>query len=118
MKLDELNTIIHNTEALRKLILENPDLPLLVFAGEEANNGDYTWMSCDLYVEKGEALDCKGPKDERLYTEREELEEDVAEELYREVGDIPDEEYKKMLKERMDKYEEYWTDCIILYVTN
>ena len=63
-------------------------------------------------------MDCKGPKDDRLYIDREELEDDVGEELYDEVGDISDEEYEKLLKERMDKYEEYWTKCIILYVTN
>ena len=31
---------------------------------------------------------------------------------------ITDEEYEKMLKERMSKYEEYWTECIIVWVTN
>ena len=119
MRLDKLCTTIHNTEVLRKLILENPDLPLLVFAGEEANGGDYSWMCCtDVSAEKGEVLDCKGPNDEYLYTDRDELEDDVGEELFSEVGDIPDEEYEKMLKERMSKYEEYWTECIIVRVTN
>lgn len=119
MRLDKLCTTIHNTEVLRKMILENPDLPLLVFAGEESNSGDFSWTCCtDVRVEKGEVLDCEGPNDERIYTDRDGLENDVMDALYTEVGDIPDEEYEKMLKERMNEYEEYWTDCIILYVTN
>ncbi len=119
MKLERMCTTVHNTEKLKKMILENPDLPLVVFAGEEASSYDDSWTCCtDVSIEKGEILDCKGPKDERLYTDREEHEDDVGEELYDEDGDIPDEEYEKLLKERMSKYEEYWTDCIILYVTN
>lgn len=119
MRLDKLCTTIHNTEVLKNLIHENPDMPLLVFAGEEANSGDFSWMCCtDVSVEKGEVLDCEGPNDEFIYTDRDELEDDVGDALYTEVGDIPDEEYEKMLKERISKYEEYWTDCIILRVTN
>lgn len=119
MRLERMGTTIHNTEALRKLILENPDLPLLVFAGEDANIGDCCWMSCAcVSAEKGEVLDCEGPNDERLYTDRDYLEDDVGDELYNEFGKLPDEEYEKLLKERMSKYEEFWTECIIVYVTN
>ena len=32
--------LIHDATELRKLIAENPDLPIVVIAGEEANNGD------------------------------------------------------------------------------
>lgn len=119
MKLDRLCTTIHNTEKLRDLILENPDLPLVVFAGEEANGGDYTYVCCtDVRADKGEILDCAGPNDELIYTDRDELEDDVSEELYDEVGDIPDDEYDKLLRERLDKYEEYWVECILVYVNN
>ena len=119
MRLDKLYTTIHNTEKLRKLILENPGLPLVVFAGEEANSGDHSWMTCtDVSCDKGEILDCVGPNDELIYTDRDELEDDVGDELYNEVGDIPDEEYEKLLREKMSKYEEFWTECIIVYVTN
>ena len=37
---------------LRNLILENPDLPLLMFCGEEAWNGEYSY--CQAYASKGE----------------------------------------------------------------
>lgn len=119
MKLDRLCTTIHSTEVLRRMILENPNLPLVIFAGEEANSGDYSWMCCtDVRCENGEILDCEGPNDERIYTDRDELENDVADQLYGEFGNIPDDEFNRLLKEKMAEYEEYWTDCIILWVTN
>lgn len=51
--------LLHSADELRQLIRENPTLPLIVFAGEEANSGDYSYMSCS-YVKayKGEYLDC------------------------------------------------------------
>lgn len=39
--------LLHSADELRQLIRENPALPLLVFAGEEANSGDYarpSWL--------------------------------------------------------------------------
>ena len=114
--------ILHETEALKKLIIENPDLPLLVFAGEDANIGDYSYMCCEyVRVEKGEVLDCKGPNDEIIYTDRQHLKDDIEEAIYDDydgIGKIPDDKLDKMLKERMSKYDEYWKDCILLYVTN
>lgn len=38
--------LLHSADELRQLIRENPTLPLIVFAGEEANSGDYSYMSC------------------------------------------------------------------------
>lgn len=32
---------------LKKLIVENPELPLLIFVGEESNSGEYTYESVD-----------------------------------------------------------------------
>ena len=33
--------LLHATDELRELILQNPELPLLVFAGEDSNNGEW-----------------------------------------------------------------------------
>lgn len=50
--------LLHSADELKQLIVENPDLPILVFAGDYANNGDYPYMSCShVSVEKGEFLD-------------------------------------------------------------
>lgn len=60
--------LLHSADELRQLIRENPTLPLLVFAGENANTGDYSYMSCS-YIKayRGEFLDCaQSVNDERL----------------------------------------------------
>ena len=36
--------LLHSADDLRKLIIEHPDLPLLVLASEDANSGDYPYM--------------------------------------------------------------------------
>ena len=49
MTLDECKPtgLLHATDELRQLIIDNPGLPLLVFAGEDANDGgDFFYMSC------------------------------------------------------------------------
>ena len=41
-------TSLDNTEELRKLILDNPDLPLIIFAGEESYIGEYSHNSTEV----------------------------------------------------------------------
>ena len=41
--------------ALKKLIVENPEAPLLIFVGEEANSGEYQYESvpsCSAFLEE------------------------------------------------------------------
>lgn len=81
--------LLHSADELRQFIRENPTLPLLVFAGEEANSGDYSYMSCSyIKVYKGEFLDCaQTVNDCMCYTDRDEFEETVADSLA--DGDTP-----------------------------
>lgn len=119
MRLDRLCTTIHNTEVLKKMILENPDLPLVVFAGENAWDGEHSNTCCTyVRVEKGEILDCEGPNDELIYTDRDDLENDIGGQVFDEFGKLPDEEHESKVNERMSQYDEYWTDCILLHVDN
>lgn len=46
--------LLHSADELKQLIVENPDLPILVFAGDNANNGDYSYMSCSYVSAKKE----------------------------------------------------------------
>ena len=39
----KIATSLDNTEKLRKIILENPDLPLVIFVGEEGWSGEYSY---------------------------------------------------------------------------
>ena len=107
------------TDELRQLIIENPRLPLLVFAGEDCNCGDWSYMSCSsCHAEKGEFLNCmQEVNDERCYCDRDDFEEDLADRLY-DDWDGTEQEFEIFLGKRLEEYKPYWKDCIILYVNN
>lgn len=109
--------LLHSTDELRKLILENPELPLLVFAGEDSVCRDYSWTACgSIHAHVGEFLDCQQDvNDERVYTDRQDFEGDI--ECYSDF-DGTDDEFDAYIKSQMKKYEPFWKPCIILYVDN
>lgn len=113
--------LLHSTEDLRKIIIDNPDLPLLVFAGEDANNGDYPYMSCScINSHIGEFLDCSQTISENCYTDRDDFEHDLADYLCdcEDGAAMTDAEFDARLKQELAKYEPYWKKCIILHANN
>ena len=111
--------LLHSTDELRKIIIDNPDLPLLVFAGEDANIGDWSYMSCsrvNAYI--GEVLDFDAlPYDDRIFTDRVEFVECLEDVLsYDFVG--TEREFEEYLEKEVEKYVPYWVKCIIIYVDN
>lgn len=88
------------SDELNKLILENPDLPIVVLAGEEANGGDYSWMFCSsVSFSIDEILDCDFyDYNDAVFCDRDRLEEYVADILYDEYYNKSDEEYEVQLK--------------------
>ena len=107
---------------LKNLILENPDLPLVVFATEEANSGEWSTelASCNCY--KGSVLDatkdCWLPRDDRVYTDVEDLEDDVRDVLdsMEEYKHFSDAELEDVVVEKLEALEPYWKECIIITV--
>ena len=117
--------ILSSAEELRQLVIDNPGLPLLVFAGEDANcGGDYSYMSCsNVSAHGGEYLDCmQTVNDCKCYCDRDDFEEDLNDSLYdghEEMwGTATEEEWDALLKKELAEYEPYWKPCIILYVNN
>ena len=112
--------LLHSADELKQLIVENPDLPILVFAGDNANNGDYAYMGCSyVSAEKGEFLDCEQQIDEcKCYTDRDDFEEDVFDALVNDEQcvDLSDEEFNSIVKREAARYDEFWKPCIILHV--
>lgn len=114
--------LLHSADELKQLIVENSDLPILVFAGDNANIGDYSYTSCS-YIKayKGEFLDCaQTVNDCMCYTDRDDFEEDVAnvlagEERYR---DLSDDEFNALVERTVNEYDDFWKPCIILHVDN
>lgn len=109
---------LHNTDELRKLILENPDLPLLVFAGQEANSYDFSLTACTcVHARIGEVMDCSPEEDnERIYEDRDEF-KDMLDSYYDDFEGT-DAEFDKFIADKLSEYEPHWKKCIILTVDN
>lgn len=111
--------IVQASAELRQLIIDNPDLPLVVFAGDDANSGDYMYTSCShvsAYV--GEFLDCAQTiNDEKCYCERDDFEEDLANSLD-DYFEESEEDFNNRVRREVAEYDPYWKPCIILYVNN
>ena len=114
--------LIHDASELRKLIAENPDLPIVVLAGEKANNGDSYWMYCSFVnaiIE--EILYIYDPYDgeDAVFNDKDEFEEAVSDALYdKETSDLSDSEFDAMVKAEVAKYEPYWRKVIAVYADN
>lgn len=114
--------LLHSADELKQLIVENPDLPIVVFAGDSANNGDYGFMSCSrVRAQEGEFLDCEQQiNDCKCYTDRDDFEDDVAdllagEEQYR---NLPDDEFNAIVEQTVNEYDDFWKPCILVSVDN
>ena len=113
-------SLAKNSEELKKLILENPDLPIVVLAGEEANDGYWGWMYCSsITFSIGEILDCDFyDVDDSVFVDRDRLEEKIADDVYDEHEYASDEECEEIIKRRLAELEPYWKKVIAIYATN
>lgn len=102
--------VLHSTDELRQLILDHPDLPLLISAGEEAAG----FLCTSISVRVGEFLDCDQNIDEEItFTDREYFEEEVRDKY--EDFDGTEEEWEAFIERKLAEYEPYWKRCIILH---
>lgn len=103
---------LEDTTTLRNLILENPNLPLLVFAGEEAWSGEYAYEQVDARTH--------GVQELTLYKNRwidkdnyeEELRDDLS--YNEEYKKLSDEEFDEMIKQTVEETE--FCQAIVVYV--
>lgn len=114
--------LLNECKELKRLITENPDLPLMFFAGDTGNDGTYCYMSCDtIRAHKGRVLDCENEiNDEIVFDDERYFEEEVEEALAwtDEAKDLSDKEFDELVEEEIAKYDDKWKDCIIVYVGN
>lgn len=108
------------TDELKKLILENPELPIVILADEDSSNADYGWTYCSrisFYIEEILDWDFYDYND-TVITDRDRLEELVGDMLWDDYYDKPDEEYDAAVKCELEKYEPYWKKVIAIYASN
>ena len=108
------------SDLLKKLILENPNLPIVVLAGEDACAGDHYWTFCSsISFHIAEILDCDFVNDDdTVFDDREKLRDKITDDLYDDFCDGPDDEYEAAIQRKLQELEPYWTKVIAIYATN
>lgn len=108
----DLPVSLEDTTELRKLIIENPDLPLIVFCGDDSWHDWYPY-------EKANVNGCE-IKELTLYNDWWLGKEDYAERLSNnladeeEYKDMTDEEYDAMIDQKIN--ETVFVKAIVIYV--
>ena len=105
------------TDELKKLIAEHPDLPIVVLVSSEvaADDDYYWWYAPDIRFTFGEILDCEQDvNDVKIYTDRDDFEEDLRDLMWDldEFEGAAEEEFEEAVKERLADYEPYWKKVI------
>lgn len=111
--------ISKESDELKKLILENPDLQLVVLACEESWDGEHAWTFCDnISFRIEEILNCDYVDDhDCVFVDRDALEEHIENCLYDEYCDQPEEEYEAAIVKKLAELEPYWEKVIAIYAT-
>lgn len=97
---------------LRKLIIENPDLPLITFCGEESWDGENAYTQA--YCAKGEIQELT--LYDNVWMDEDQYEEKLSDDLCDEdeYKDLSDEEYNKMIAEKVANTE--FVKAIVIYI--
>lgn len=113
-------SLTKNSDELKKLILENPDLPIVILANEDSVCDYWGWTYCSsISCHIDEILDCDYyDSNDAVFTDRDYLEEHIENELYDDYCDKSEEEYEKAIKDKMAELEPYWKKVIAIYATN
>lgn len=114
--------LVMQSDPIRKLILEHPDLPVVFMANQDANIGDYDLMFCTVATaEIGEILDCwQDINPDVTYTDRDDFREAIDEHIYglTQYDDRSEEWYESEIKRIEGLYDPYWRRCILITVGN
>ena len=117
MKYRPLDMFLKQTDELKELIAKYPDYPIVVIVNSEVVADDYYgwWYAPEIRFGIGEILDCEQDiNDERVYADRDEFEEDLADKLSdnEDYNGTTDEEFDAIVKAELEKYEPYWKKVI------
>lgn len=108
----KIKTSLKDTRELRQLIIDNPDLPLIIFAGEESwhdfSSYEMTYAH-DIGIEELTSY-----KD--MYLTKDDFEDMLTDDLScdDEYKNLSDDEFNKMIDDMVIKAE--FTKCIVIYV--
>lgn len=104
------NYSLNDTTELRKLIVENPTLPVLIFCGEESWNGEYGYQQADVSRGEVERITLCG----ETWLNEEDYREHLSDQLWEADEYMSDEEFDKVLDKQME--ETNFVEAITVYV--
>lgn len=114
--------IVKNLSKLRQMILDNPDLPIVVLAGDCASDGEHRWTYCSkVNVGIDTILDADILNyGDCVFCDRKDLEDYLTNELdtYPDNENLSNEEFNMKLQKEIKKYEPYWKKVICIWVDN
>lgn len=107
-----LNCSLNDTTKLRNLIVENPELPLLIFCGEESWHDEYPYEQADVISVSIQELTLYSNNwmDKDGYAES--LSDNLCDE--EEYKDLSDYEYEQMIEQKVA--ETKFVKAIVIYV--
>ena len=112
MKQNKFDLSLKDTSELKKLIIENPKLPLLIFCGEYAWCQDFSYSQADVKSCSVQSLTLYDDMwlDEEDYTDR--LSDNLAD--VEEYKKLTDDEFFKMIDKKVAETE--FVKAIVIYV--
>lgn len=109
------------TDELRKLIMKNPNLPIVVIVDPEVCGDDCMWWYApNIRFDIGEALNCEQDVNEdKVFTDRIDFEETLADIMADDpqYENLSDEDFDAALEEKIKEYEPYWIKVIRIIAT-
>lgn len=107
-----LNCSLNDTTKLRNLILENPDLPLLIFCGEDSWHDEYPYEQADVRQSGIQELTFYND----YWMDKDDYEDRLSDDLCElpEYIDMSDQEYNQMIKQKVEETE--FVKVIVIYV--
>ena len=108
----KIETSLKDTKELRQLIIDNPNLPLLIFAGEDSWHDNWCY---EMNYAHGIGIeDLTNYKD--LYVTKDDFGDMLTDDLScdEEYKNLSDDEFNKVIDDMVSKAE--FTKCIVIYV--
>lgn len=104
-------------DAVRKLILENPNLPIIVATSWDVVGDSYGWWYSDNVTARVDNViywvDSYG--DIKYIDDEEDLEEYIIDSLDEDYGHLDNEDFDELVEKTLQSYDSLWTKCIIIY---
>ncbi|MCI8409962.1 MAG: hypothetical protein HFJ09_11955 [Lachnospiraceae bacterium] len=101
--MSKIGTSLENTNKLKELIVNNPELPLLIFVGEEAYAGEFSYNMAEVNFVGIEELTVY----KNYCIEKEEYKEQLIDDLsdVEEYKELSDKEYFEMIDKKVEEAE-------------